>query len=81
MIKDNIKNNDETNKVLDKNIDETNKSEITDNSEMDTKNTNEDVELEIQDEVTVIDADSVTQQATLQVNYLDESIINIKQWD
>ena len=42
---DNIENNDEANKVLDKNIDETNKSEITDNSEMDTKNTNEDVTM------------------------------------
>ena len=78
MINNNIENNNKTNDASDEKIEEISQVHKT---EIDTENNNENLTLETEDEVSVIDAEPKIQQPTLEVNYLDKSIINIKQWD
>jgi len=82
MINDNIENNDNTNEVLDNETEEMKQEELTNNSKGESENINEDISVEVKNENSEIQGEDKIQKPTLQmVDYLDKSIINIKQWD
>ena len=82
MINDNIENNDNTNEVLDGNTQDTKQEDSTNNSKAESENLNEDIAVEVENKSSEIQGDDKIQKPVVQmINYLDKSIINIKQWD
>ena len=78
MINDNIENNDKTNEVLEENLEPTTPNDSDVSSEI--ENVSE--EAETSDiNIDSIDEGKSSGQEKKMINYLDKSIINIKQWD
>tara|TARA_B100000676_G_scaffold104191_1_gene103948 strand:- start:4502 stop:6361 length:1860 start_codon:yes stop_codon:yes gene_type:complete len=78
MINDNIENNDKINEVLEENLEPITQNNSEGSSEIEDIST-ETESLDIN--VESLDDDKSSNQEKKMINYLDKSIINIKQWD
>ena len=78
MINDNIENNDKINEVLEENLEPITQNDSEGSSEIEDISTQtEPLDINVES----LDDDKSSNQGKKVINYLDKSIINIKQWD